>query len=224
MTLRGRSGYEAQTRDPERRAFFDITKRISELESITGGGPWDFIGTIPGAGPPTTTPPAPHEDGDMVIDSGGIGWVWNGSAWINVGSIRGPAGATGPPGPAGPTGATGPQGPPGTGGGTGTGVDEVWIGPDDPIALHPTIELWVDSDASGGGSGGGGSTGTISYVHHQDTVAASWIVSHMLGWFPNVTVIDSGGATCEGDIAHIDDNTLTIQFSGGGFTGVAFLS
>jgi hypothetical protein len=80
--------------------------------------------------------------------------------------------------------------------------------------------LWVDTDESGGG---GGSAGPVSYVHNQATIAASWLVEHNLGWFPNVTVIDSSGATCEGDVAHIDDTTLTIQFSGG-FTGVAYLS
>jgi len=75
----------------------------------------------------------------------------------------------------------------------------------------------------GGGSPGGGTGGPVSYVHNQGTVAASWIVVHNLGFFPNVTVIDSSGATVEGDVAHIDDTTLTIQFSGD-FTGVAYLS
>ena len=203
MTLpgHGRSGYEARTRDPERRAFFDLSKRITAVEGLTTGAPWDFLGTIPTTGPPTDAQDAPpHEDGDMWVDADGDGWVWNGSAWINVGSIQGP------------------PGPPGSGG---TGTDEVWIGPDDPIVANPTIELWVDSDADGGT--GGGSGGPVSYVHHQGTIAASWIVTHSLGFFPNVTVIDSGGATCEGDVAHIDDTTLTIQFSGG-FTGTAYLS
>jgi len=110
----------------------------------------------------------------------------------------------------------------GGGGGGGTGTDEVWIGADDPIVANPTIELWVDTDDAGGG-GGGGTTGPIAYVHNQDTVAASWLIEHNLGFFPNVTVIDSSGATVEGDVAHVDNNTLTIQFSGA-FTGVAYLS
>lgn len=52
-------------------------------------------------------------------------WAWNGSAWIDAGSIAGPAGPqglkgddgdtgpTGPEGPQGPAGPTGPQGPQG---------------------------------------------------------------------------------------------------------------
>ena len=208
MTLRpGHPGFEGRTRDPERRAFFDITKRIATLEGLVTGAPWDFLGTIPTPGPPTTAQdPLPHEDGDMWIDSNGNGWVWNGTVWVNVGSIRGPQG---PAGPAGPPGANG------------TGLDEVWIGPDDPIVANPTIELWVDSDDASGG--GGGTSGPVAYVHTQGTVAASWLIEHNLGFFPNVTVIDSSGATCEGDVAHIDSNTLTIQFSGG-FTGTAYLS
>ena len=213
MTLRpGHPGYEARTRDPERRAFFDLAKRIALIETTTGGGPWNFLGTIPTPGPPTTAQdPEPHDDGDMWVDSNGDGWAWTGDAWVNIGSVQGPAG------PAGPPGAAGPPGPPGTGGGT----DEVWVGTDDPIAIHPTIELWYDSDAIAPPSGGTG--GPVAYVHHQDTVAASWIVVHGLGFFPNVTVIDSSGATCEGDVAHIDSSTLTIQFSGA-FTGTAYLS
>ena len=211
MTTRpGQPGFEARTRDPERRAFFDLAKRIAALEGIgTGNAPWDFLGTIPTPGPPTTAQdPLPHDDGDMWIDSNGDGWVWNGSVWVNVGSIQGPPGPAGPPGPPGVN---------------GTGTDEVWIGPDDPIVASPTIELWVDSDDASGGGGGGGTTGPVAYVHTQGAVAASWIVVHNLGFFPNVTVIDSSGATCEGDVAHIDSTTLTIQFSGG-FTGTAYLS
>lgn len=201
----GRAGFEARTRDPERRAFFDITKRLAYVEGLTSGSPWDFQGTIPVVGPPTTGHDPDPGDGDMWIDSAGDGWVWNGSAWINVGSIQGPQGPAGPPGPP---------------GANGTGTDEVWIGPDDPIATNPTIELWVDSDASGGGGGVGGG---VSYVHNQGTVSDSWLIEHNLGFFPNVTVIDSGGTTCEGDVAHIDENTLTVQFSAA-FTGVGYLS
>lgn len=50
-------------------------------------------------------------------NTNGDGWiigddlyVWDGSAWNNVGPIRGPQGDVGPAGPAGPVGPTGPQG------------------------------------------------------------------------------------------------------------------
>lgn len=104
-----------------------------------------------------------------------------------------------------------------------TQVEEVFIGPDDPIATYPALELWVDSDDNSGGGGGGGTSGPMSYVHVQPTTSATWMVEHDLGWFPNVTVIDSAGSTVEGDIAHIDTTMLTISFSGA-FTGHAYLS
>ncbi len=46
-------------------------------------------------------------DGYMV---GGDLYVWNGSAWEDVGTIQGPQGPAGPQGPTGATGATGPKG------------------------------------------------------------------------------------------------------------------
>jgi hypothetical protein len=49
-------------------------------------------------------------------------------------------GVDGAPGPPGPTGPTGPAGPPGA------GTEEVFVGPNDPIATDPTIELWYDTD------------------------------------------------------------------------------
>lgn len=47
--------------------------------------------------------------GDAYMVSGDL-YVWNGSAWENVGQIQGPAGPQGPQGETGATGATGPQG------------------------------------------------------------------------------------------------------------------
>ena len=136
-------------------------------------------------------------------------YVWWSDEWVAL--------SVGTPGPEGPP---GPAGPPGTSGG-GTGTDEVWIGPSDPIAAHPTIELWVDTDDPGGG--GGGTSGPLSYVHTQGTASDTWMIEHNLGWFPNATVIDSAGTTVEGDIVHLDGNTMTVVFSGA-FTGTAYLS
>jgi hypothetical protein len=118
VTLRPtQTGFEPRTADPERRDFFDLRRRLAIVEGLATGAPWNFMGTIPTPGPPTTAQdPLPHADGDFWIDSAGNGWVWNGSAWINVGSVKGPAGPpgpVGPQGPVGPTGATGPQGPAG---------------------------------------------------------------------------------------------------------------
>lgn len=73
--------------------------------------------------------PSSPVTGDMWIANGTLsGWVtavagdgvvWNGSAWQNVGPIRGPTGATGATGATGSTGATGATGPQGPAGATG---------------------------------------------------------------------------------------------------------
>lgn len=85
-----------------------------------------IVGTLPG-GP--WMPPSPlPKDGDLYVAAGcitgfpgaavaaGDGIVWDGTTWINIGSLRGPAGAAGVggPGPAGPQGPQGPQGPAGS--------------------------------------------------------------------------------------------------------------
>ncbi len=52
--------------------------------------------------------------GDMFIaQDSGDGYVWDGSGWVNVGQIQGPAGPQGPTGAQGSTGSAGPQGNPG---------------------------------------------------------------------------------------------------------------
>lgn len=58
--------------------------------------------------------------GDMVFtEDSGIGYIWNGEEWIQIGQIQGPAGPQGLQGDQGIAGATGPQGPQGEQGLTG---------------------------------------------------------------------------------------------------------
>lgn len=101
----------------------ELEDYLAKLGSGTGGTMgWDFKGTIATPGPPTTGQAPSPKDGDLWIDSNGIGWAWNGTAWVNVGTVRGPtgpAGPTGSTGPPGPTGATGAQGPQGATGAQG---------------------------------------------------------------------------------------------------------
>ncbi|AXN57744.1 tail fiber protein [Acinetobacter phage ABPH49] len=78
-------------------------------------------------------PATGNTDGDMWTVNG-IGYVWNGTAWANIGSIQGPKGDVGPAGQngakgdtgergeQGPKGDTGPEGPQGEKGEQGAGV------------------------------------------------------------------------------------------------------
>jgi hypothetical protein len=50
-----------------------------------------------------------------------------------------------------------------------------------------------------------------------------WIINHLLGYHPNVTVLDSAGNEWDGEIAHLDTDTLSITFTSA-FGGTAYLS
>jgi hypothetical protein len=63
----------------------------------------------------------------------------------------------------------------------------------------------------------------VAYHHTQGTSSATWVITHNLGWKPNVTVQDSGGSIVEGEIAYTSVNSLTVTFTGA-FSGNAYLS
>ena len=60
-------------------------------------------------------------------------------------------------------------------------------------------------------------------VHVQGNASAVWNVTHNMGKFPAVDVIDTGGTNVEGDIFYVDANNLTLTFSAP-FTGTAYLN
>jgi hypothetical protein len=72
--------------------------------------------------------------------------------------------------------------------------------------------------AGSGGAGGGG-----FYRHHQAAPATAWVIAHGLGYRPAVTVEDSAGSVVTGDVAYVDDDTLTVSFASA-FGGYANLS
>ncbi len=65
--------------------------------------------------------------------------------------------------------------------------------------------------------------GTASYVHDQSVPAATWTINHNLGYFPNVTVVDSAGNQVIGQVQYISLNSMTINFNAS-FGGKAYLS
>lgn len=62
-----------------------------------------------------------------------------------------------------------------------------------------------------------------NYVHNQGVASAIWNITHNLGKFPSVTVVDSSGREVVGDVQHLTINTLTINFSAG-FAGKAYIN
>jgi hypothetical protein len=76
-----------------------------------------------------------------------------------------------------------------------------------------------------GDQGDPGPTGATggTYTHTQALASATWTINHNLGYFPNVTVVDSAEDEVVGDINYVNNNTLIISFNGG-FSGNAYLS
>ena len=63
----------------------------------------------------------------------------------------------------------------------------------------------------------------VSYEHTQGAASNSWVITHNLGFKPNVTVIDSAGNIVEGEIAYTNTNSLTVSFQSA-FSGNAYIS
>lgn len=68
-----------------------------------------------------------------------------------------------------------------------------------------------------------GSLTQDTFVYPQLTPSAVWVISHGLGNFPSVTILDSSGNTVFGEITYTDANTVTLTFSAA-FTGTAYLN
>jgi hypothetical protein len=67
--------------------------------------------------------------------------------------------------------------------------------------------------------GSGGST----YTHNQEQPIQTWTITHDLGKFPSVSVVNNNNVLMYGDIAYVNDNKITITFSAG-FSGKAYLN
>lgn len=61
------------------------------------------------------------------------------------------------------------------------------------------------------------------YVHAQDAASLTWSITHNLGRFPSVTVVDSAGTQVVGRVVYDSVNALTLTFSAA-FSGKAYLN
>lgn len=60
-----------------------------------------------------------------------------------------------------------------------------------------------------------GTQGDLGGVFQYEQVQSStvWQVDHNLGYYPNVTTVDSAGTRIEGDVSYPDITTVTVTFS-----------
>lgn len=61
------------------------------------------------------------------------------------------------------------------------------------------------------------------YVHNQGSSSATWSITHNLNKYPSVSVVLSTNVQGYGKVTHIDQNNLTIDFSGPE-TGKAYMN
>lgn len=66
-------------------------------------------------------------------------------------------------------------------------------------------------------------TYTHSYIHTQGLASDTWTITHNLGRYPSITVVDSSNKEVIGDIQYITLNQVVITFNGG-FSGKAYLN
>lgn len=66
-------------------------------------------------------------------------------------------------------------------------------------------------------------TGDRTFVHSQSPASDLWTVNHNLSKYPSVDVFDSAGDQVDGEVRHINENSLRIVFSAP-FSGVAYLN
>lgn len=64
-------------------------------------------------------------------------------------------------------------------------------------------------------------SGDLHYEHDQLSPQSVWTISHNLGKYPSISVVDSGGNVVIGEIEHIDNNNVTLTFSSA-FSGKAY--
>lgn len=63
----------------------------------------------------------------------------------------------------------------------------------------------------------------VKYVHTQASISSTWVINHNLGFFPNVTVLDSSNRMLETYVEYNNVNTATIIMNSAA-SGKAFLT
>jgi hypothetical protein len=68
-----------------------------------------------------------------------------------------------------------------------------------------------------------GGTDPLEYAHTQTLSLATWTITHNLGKYPGVMIVDTGGNVVIGEVRYVSLNQLVITFSAA-FSGKAYLS
>tara|TARA_R110001583_G_scaffold186373_1_gene347077 strand:+ start:523 stop:780 length:258 start_codon:yes stop_codon:yes gene_type:complete len=71
-------------------------------------------------------------------------------------------------------------------------------------------------------------TSNVTYTFSQSSAANTWTITHNLGRFPSVTVVDSANTIINGSVTYNSVNQLTVTFfsegAGLAISGKAYLN
>jgi hypothetical protein len=103
---------------------------------------------------------------------------------------------------------------------------EVTVTPTTPSSSNPsTVNIYTGTPGPTGPVGPTGPTGPAggNFLFTQNSSASTWNITHSLGYYPAVTVVDSAGTVVEGTTTYPSITTVTLTFSSP-FSGYAYLS
>lgn len=83
-------------------------------------------------------------------------------------------------------------------------------------------EFFIDQVFRDLASGGGGGGGSVSFEYDQTIAAATWNISHGMGGYPSVLVIDASGQELIAEVHYPDDDTVVV-IHGQPYSGTAYL-
>jgi len=92
--------------------------------------------------------------------------------------------------------------------------------PDESTPVDAQFLNGVENALISGGAGGGGD---LTYVFTQASAANPWLVTHSLGKYPAVSVVDSGGNEIIPDVHYVDAYSLTLTFAAA-TSGTAYMN
>ena len=67
------------------------------------------------------------------------------------------------------------------------------------------------------------SQGAPTFIFTQGVAATTWDITHNLGKFPSVSVVNNNNIVINGEVTYIDNNNVQLNFSAG-FAGKAYLN
>lgn len=123
------------------------------------------------------------------------------------------------------TGLRGPVGPRGPGIISGTGAPSDLAGFDDDIYIDTSTGALYGPKASGSWPSSPFYTPNLTrrHVHTQAVPANSWTITHDLGGFPSVSVVDTAGTVVYGEVSYSSTTEVVVAFSSP-FAGYAYLT